>query len=283
MWVEWRGSLSVLRGELSTLSLGMFGKCEWWSVLEPKCVCGWVEGFGGSSCIFVGTFFFDNLSCSGITVDYGFFLSTARKSTYLSEFHLSRNPWQVTAGQLPAVICILCCAPIWSVSPVHDLRDDSDCCCETSAVCSALWLIRLSLCRVLQVAVGVIRRIFMPCKSVFTPTADELPNYSVTTLIVVIVAPIIVLIILSAVAILVFRRIHHNQMERLTTRDAEYGTIDGLIASNVGESTLAVSSEYYVGVVLMRRVRTSPVLIRKTDITIGWWHVLLPPSKKVQS
>uniref|UniRef100_A0A3P8THC0 Activin receptor type-1 n=1 Tax=Amphiprion percula TaxID=161767 RepID=A0A3P8THC0_AMPPE len=69
--------------------------------------------------------------------------------------------------------------------------------------------------------------------------ADELSSYSVTTLAIVIVAPIIVLIILSAVAILVFRRIHHNQMERLTSRDAEYGTIDGLIASNVGESTLA--------------------------------------------
>lgn len=62
-----------------------------------------------------------------------------------------------------------------------------------------------------------------------------------TTLVVVIVAPIIVLIVLSAAAILVFRRIHHNQMERLTSRDAEYGTIDGLIASNVGDSTLAVS------------------------------------------
>ncbi|XP_053732870.1 activin receptor type-1-like isoform X1 [Synchiropus splendidus] len=69
--------------------------------------------------------------------------------------------------------------------------------------------------------------------------ADELSNYNVTTLAVAIVAPIIILIILSAVAILVFRRIHHNQMERLTSRDAEYGTIDGLIASNVGESTLA--------------------------------------------
>ncbi|XP_076858674.1 activin receptor type-1-like isoform X2 [Brachyhypopomus gauderio] len=65
------------------------------------------------------------------------------------------------------------------------------------------------------------------------------PNYSVTTLAVVIVAPVIVLIFLSVAAILVFRRIHHNQMERLTARDAEYGTIDGLIASNVGESTLA--------------------------------------------
>lgn len=73
------------------------------------------------------------------------------------------------------------------------------------------------------------------------PTADEVPSYSVTTLTIVIVAPIIVLIVLSAIAILVFRRIHNNQMERLTSRDAEYGTIDGLIASNVGESTLAVS------------------------------------------
>ncbi|XP_014887096.1 activin receptor type-1 isoform X1 [Poecilia latipinna] len=68
---------------------------------------------------------------------------------------------------------------------------------------------------------------------------DELYSYNVTTLTMAIVAPIIVLIILSAAAILVFRRIHRNQMERLTSRDAEYGTIDGLIASNVGESTLA--------------------------------------------
>lgn len=67
-----------------------------------------------------------------------------------------------------------------------------------------------------------------------------------TTLVIVIMAPIIVLIVLSAAAILVFRRIHHNQMERLTSRDAEYGTIDGLIASNVGESTLAVSVGLYV-------------------------------------
>ncbi|CAL8321520.1 unnamed protein product [Merluccius merluccius] len=64
-------------------------------------------------------------------------------------------------------------------------------------------------------------------------------NTGVTTLAIVIVAPVIVLIVLSTIAILVFRRIHHNQMERLSARDAEYGTIDGLIASNVGESTLA--------------------------------------------
>lgn len=61
-------------------------------------------------------------------------------------------------------------------------------------------------------------------------------------MLVIIIVTLIVLITLSAIAILVFRCIHHNQMERLTSRDAEYGTIDGLIASNVGESTLAVSS-----------------------------------------
>lgn len=61
-----------------------------------------------------------------------------------------------------------------------------------------------------------------------------------TTLTIVIVAPVIVLIFLSGVAVLIFRCIHHHQMEHLTAHDAEYGTIDGLIASNVGESTLAV-------------------------------------------
>uniref|UniRef100_A0A6Q2YTX1 Activin receptor type-1 n=1 Tax=Esox lucius TaxID=8010 RepID=A0A6Q2YTX1_ESOLU len=71
------------------------------------------------------------------------------------------------------------------------------------------------------------------------PVMGDMPNYSVTTLAIVIVAPVIVLIVLSGVAILVFRRIHQNHMERLTAREAEYGTIDGLIASNVGESTLA--------------------------------------------
>lgn len=69
----------------------------------------------------------------------------------------------------------------------------------------------------------------------------EGPKYSMTTLVIVVVAPVIVLIFLSVVAILIFRHIHHRQMERLTAHDAEYGTIDGLIASNVGESTLAVS------------------------------------------
>uniref|UniRef100_A0A1A8C9E2 Activin receptor type-1 n=1 Tax=Nothobranchius kadleci TaxID=1051664 RepID=A0A1A8C9E2_NOTKA len=70
--------------------------------------------------------------------------------------------------------------------------------------------------------------------------ANDPYSYSATTLATAIVAPIIILvIILSVLAILVLRRVRLNQMERLTSRDAEYGTIDGLIASNVGESTLA--------------------------------------------
>ncbi|KAK1166072.1 activin receptor type-1-like [Acipenser oxyrinchus oxyrinchus] len=71
------------------------------------------------------------------------------------------------------------------------------------------------------------------------PRQGEAQRYSVTTLAIVVVAPVIVLIVLSVIAVLSFRSIHHNQMERLNARDAEYGTIDGLIASNVGESTLA--------------------------------------------
>ncbi|XP_075036941.1 activin receptor type-1 [Mixophyes fleayi] len=67
----------------------------------------------------------------------------------------------------------------------------------------------------------------------------EVLNYSVDTLAIFILAPVIVLIVLSAVALLVFRKIQQRHMERLSTRDAEYGTIDGLIASNVGDSTLA--------------------------------------------
>lgn len=61
------------------------------------------------------------------------------------------------------------------------------------------------------------------------------------TLIIVILAPVVVLIVFSAVAVLIIRRIQKNNMERLNSRDAEYGTIEGLIASNVGDSTLAVS------------------------------------------
>lgn len=70
----------------------------------------------------------------------------------------------------------------------------------------------------------------------------EAAGYSMETLIIVILAPVVVLVVFSVVAVLIIRRIQKNHMERLNSRDAEYGTIEGLIASNVGDSTLAVSN-----------------------------------------
>ncbi|MEE6489346.1 hypothetical protein FKM82_015541 [Ascaphus truei] len=81
--------------------------------------------------------------------------------------------------------------------------------------------------------------VFFPLCLLGKSLQGEALNYSVETLAIVILAPVIVLIILSVVAVVVFRKIQQRHMERLSTRDAEYGTIDGLIASNVGDSTLA--------------------------------------------
>lgn len=49
-YVSWEKGIIVLQAELSTLSLGMFGKCEWWSVPQADlmrftvcvCVCVWM-------------------------------------------------------------------------------------------------------------------------------------------------------------------------------------------------------------------------------------------------
>ncbi|XP_044129344.1 activin receptor type-1-like [Bufo gargarizans] len=69
-------------------------------------------------------------------------------------------------------------------------------------------------------------------------TAEKL-NYRVETLAIFILAPVVFLIVLSVVVLLVFRKTQQRHMEQLSTRDAEYRTVDGLIASNVGDSTLA--------------------------------------------
>lgn len=95
----------------------------------------------------------------------------------------------------------------------------------------------------------------------------EGPNYGVTTLTIVIVAPVIILIFLSGVAILIFRCIHHHQMEHLTAHDAEYGTIDGLIASNVGENTLAVRKNLH---------------LPKSVISLWFMHIECMPKSRVK-
>lgn len=66
-------------------------------------------------------------------------------------------------------------------------------------------------------------------------------GYTTETLIIFVVASVLALLIFSAVTLLIIRKVKQYHMERLNSRDPEYGTIEGLIASNVGDSTLAVS------------------------------------------
>lgn len=65
-------------------------------------------------------------------------------------------------------------------------------------------------------------------------------RYSVETLVLLVLVPFGVLVLLAMLAVPVCRRLHPRQLERLHEFDTEQGAIDGLIASNVGDSTLAV-------------------------------------------
>ncbi|KAM4540381.1 activin receptor type-1 isoform 1-T1 [Fundulus diaphanus] len=62
-------------------------------------------------------------------------------------------------------------------------------------------------------------------------------RYRVDTLALFVLAPVVVLVLLSAVSVLACRRLHRGRLQRLQEFDTEQG--DGLITSNVGESTLA--------------------------------------------
>ncbi|XP_064409436.1 activin receptor type-1 isoform X2 [Latimeria chalumnae] len=64
-------------------------------------------------------------------------------------------------------------------------------------------------------------------------------NYSLFTMVLFVISPVIVLIILSVAAVLICRKIHQSRVQRLHAYDVEHGAVDGLIASNVGDSTLA--------------------------------------------
>lgn len=69
-------------------------------------------------------------------------------------------------------------------------------------------------------------------------------HYRVEMLVLFVFGPFVVLGLLSVLALLVCRRLHHGRLERLHEFDTEQGAIDGLIASNVGDSTLAVLYHY---------------------------------------
>ncbi|XP_021163490.2 activin receptor type-1 [Fundulus heteroclitus] len=62
-------------------------------------------------------------------------------------------------------------------------------------------------------------------------------GYHMDTLALFVLAPVVVLVLLSAVSVLACRRLHRGRLQRLQEFDTEQG--DGLITSNVGESTLA--------------------------------------------
>ncbi|KAG7511351.1 activin receptor type-1-like [Solea senegalensis] len=64
-------------------------------------------------------------------------------------------------------------------------------------------------------------------------------RYRVETLALFVLGPVVVLALLSVVSVLACRRLHHGRLQRLQEFDTEQGTIDDLISSNVGDSTLA--------------------------------------------
>ncbi|KAM9842431.1 activin receptor type-1 [Aulostomus maculatus] len=63
-------------------------------------------------------------------------------------------------------------------------------------------------------------------------------RYRVEMLALFVLGPVVVLALLSLVSVLACRRLHHGRLQRLQ-EDTEQGAIDGLITSNVGDSTLA--------------------------------------------
>nr|XP_020469647.1 activin receptor type-1-like isoform X2 [Monopterus albus] len=69
--------------------------------------------------------------------------------------------------------------------------------------------------------------------------AGEPVRYRVETLVLFVLGPVVVLALLTLVSVLACRRLHHGRLQRLQEFDTEQGAIDGLITSNVGDSTLA--------------------------------------------
>ncbi|XP_037342006.2 activin receptor type-1 [Pungitius pungitius] len=73
------------------------------------------------------------------------------------------------------------------------------------------------------------------------PTAPEGEpvRYRVETVALFVLGPVVVLALLCAVSVLACRRLHRGRLQRLQEFDTEQGAVDGLITSNVGDSTLA--------------------------------------------
>ncbi|XP_067098757.1 activin receptor type-1 [Osmerus mordax] len=67
----------------------------------------------------------------------------------------------------------------------------------------------------------------------------EPERYRMETLALFVLGPVVILALLSVLSVLACRRLHHGRLHRLQEFDPEQSAIDGLITSNVGDSTLA--------------------------------------------
>lgn len=81
------------------------------------------------------------------------------------------------------------------------------------------------------------------------------------TLALFILGPVVVLALLSVASVLACKRLHHGRLQRLQEFDTEQGAVDGLITSNVGDSTLAV--------------RMKPPAVEMSLLTLGSCFCLL--------
>lgn len=109
------------------------------------------------------------------------------------------------------------------------------------------------------------------------PESEKAVHYRVEMLVLFVFGPFVVLGLLSVLALLVCRRLHHGRLERLHEFDTEQGAIDGLIASNVGDSTLAVLYHYTLQLFLkyilyITDIRTCMEYV--TFILFGEWIVM---------
>ncbi|XP_056445862.1 activin receptor type-1 [Gadus macrocephalus] len=67
----------------------------------------------------------------------------------------------------------------------------------------------------------------------------ESVRYRVRTVALLVLGPVGVLVLLAVGSVLACRRLHHGRLHRLQEFDTEQGAVDGLITSNLGDSTLA--------------------------------------------
>lgn len=84
-------------------------------------------------------------------------------------------------------------------------------------------------------------------------------RYRVETLVLLVLVPFAVLALIAMVAVPVCQRLHPRHLERLHEFDTEQGAIDGLITSNVGDSTLAVHT-----IILIIIIATTSCFIYKS-------------------